>query len=124
MQMVSHRFARPSNKRSRFRPHPAFYTLFSIAIFVSPGFADIFRWDNNQLIPGTEGIVPGPGIRLAEFQLQYANLSSANLFDSTLNNSHLSFALFSDSDLSFTQGIDADLTNTDFTTATSSLRQL
>src|SRR5687767_7641393 len=24
--------------------------------------ADIFRWDNGQLIPGTEGIMPGPGV--------------------------------------------------------------
>jgi hypothetical protein len=26
--------------------------------------ADIFRWDNGQLIPGTEGITPGPGVDL------------------------------------------------------------
>ena len=27
--------------------------------------ADIFRWDNGQLIPGTEGITPGPGVDLS-----------------------------------------------------------
>ena len=27
--------------------------------------ADIFRWDNGQLIPGTEGITPGPGVNLS-----------------------------------------------------------
>ena len=26
--------------------------------------ADIYRWDNGQVIPGTEGITPGPGVQL------------------------------------------------------------
>ncbi len=26
--------------------------------------ADIFRWDNGAMIPGTEGIAPGPGVQL------------------------------------------------------------
>ena len=25
--------------------------------------ADIYRWDNGQVIPGTEGIEPGPGVQ-------------------------------------------------------------
>ena len=26
--------------------------------------ADIYRWDTGEVIPGTEGIEPGPGVRL------------------------------------------------------------
>ncbi len=35
--------------------------LFALAVRFQ---ADIFRWDNGQLIPGTEGIMPGPGVQL------------------------------------------------------------
>ena len=37
--------------------------------------ADIFRWDNGQLIPGTEGITPGPGVQLDHHELAYAALT-------------------------------------------------
>ena len=37
--------------------------------------ADIYRWDNGQVIPGTEGITPGPGIQLVEMELEYAYLA-------------------------------------------------
>ena len=36
--------------------------------------ADVFRWDNGQVIPGTEGITPGPGVQLNDRQLEYADL--------------------------------------------------
>ena len=32
--------------------------------------ADIYRWDNGQVIPGTEGIEPGPGVQLDHRQLE------------------------------------------------------
>ena len=28
---------------------------------ISSAHADIYRWDNGEVIPGTEGIEPGPG---------------------------------------------------------------
>jgi hypothetical protein len=37
--------------------------------------ADIVRWDNGQVIPGTEGITPGPGILLNSLDLRFANLA-------------------------------------------------
>ena len=33
-----------------------------VAALVSPTRADIFRWDNGQVIPGTEGITPAEGL--------------------------------------------------------------
>ena len=36
--------------------------------------ADIYRWDNGQLIPGTEGITPGSGVQLDHMELEYAGL--------------------------------------------------
>src|SRR5262245_53333356 len=77
--------------------------------------ADIFRWDNGQLIPGTGGITPGPGVqldhrqlrfaRLAELDLAGANLASSNLtraslYRSTLTNANLSGAILVDANLS------------------------
>ena len=32
------------------------------AYTLQPAYADIYRWDTNQLIPGTQGITPAPGI--------------------------------------------------------------
>ena len=40
--------------------------------------ADIFRWDNGQLIPGTEGITPGPGVDLSEWSSPERNLGFAD----------------------------------------------
>jgi uncharacterized protein YjbI with pentapeptide repeats len=59
--------------------------------------ADIFRWDNGALIPGTEGIIPGPGVQLNDRDLEYANLSQlpgVNLTGSQFSSSNLSSALF------------------------------
>ena len=54
--------------------------------------ADIFRWDNGQLIPGTEGITPGPGVQLDHHELAYAALSSLDLTGSRFDFSNLSYA--------------------------------
>jgi Leucine-rich repeat (LRR) protein len=34
----------------------------TLVLIATSARADIFRWDNRQPIPGTEGIIPGPGI--------------------------------------------------------------
>ena len=75
-------------------------TLFLIAtLFLSiSAHADIFRWDNNQLVPGTAGITPGPGINLSNWNtlshnLEFANLGF-NLTGASFANTDLSFALF------------------------------
>ena len=60
--------------------------------------ADILRWDNNQLVAGTAGITPGPGIDLSGWNstghnLEYANFAY-NLTGASFANSDLSYALF------------------------------
>ena len=64
--------------------------------------ADIYRWDNGRVIPGTEGITPGPGVQLDQRNLGYAdlsneNLTGANFFLSSLANADLSGANLTDS---------------------------
>ena len=41
--------------------------------------ADILRWDNWQVIPGTEGIEPSPGLQLEQWNTQERNLRYAQL---------------------------------------------
>ncbi len=54
-------------------------TLAFVVSIAALGRADIHRWDNGQLIPGTEGITPGPGVRLDHRDLQFSQLSTLNL---------------------------------------------
>ena len=75
--------------------------------------ADIYRWDTGAVVPGTEGITPGPGVQLDHIELEYArlggwnpgeamdltganfeasNLTIANLSSSTLTNANLAGA--------------------------------
>ena len=41
--------------------------------------ADIYRWDTGEVIPGTEGIEPGPGVQLDHMDLEYASLWEEDL---------------------------------------------
>ena len=77
------------------RPTTAAFTfLFVASVVYTPSVADIFRWDNNQLIPGTEGIDPGPGINLSERDLAFANLR-----DQDLTSANLEWAVLTNADL-------------------------
>ena len=66
--------------------------LWLIAGWASTADADIYRWDDQQLIPGTEGIEAGPGVRLDHLNLAYAQLVGFPVLD-------LSGASFEGSDL-------------------------
>jgi uncharacterized protein YjbI with pentapeptide repeats len=61
---------------------------------------DVFRWDNGEVIPGTEGIAPGPGVQLQNRQLEWADLISIDLTGANFNSSNLSYARFWSSTLS------------------------
>src|SRR5438132_1473554 len=100
--------------RSRFVSRSILLSLFLVAFFLRPVRADIFRWDNSQLVPGTTGTNLIPGVDLSNWntgghQLEYANfaanLSYANFYGSDLNN-----ALF--------PSATATLTGANFTNAT------
>jgi uncharacterized protein YjbI with pentapeptide repeats len=101
--------------------------LFAVGVYSPAAHADIFRWDNEQLIPGTEGVTPGPDVQLPDRNLEFArlaelnltganfrlcNLTSAHLFSSTLTNANLSGANLASAEL-----WDATLTNASLTGA-------
>jgi uncharacterized protein YjbI with pentapeptide repeats len=71
----------------------------------SANHADIYRWDTGAVIPGTEGIEPGPGVQLddwntTEHNLRYADFSGGlNLRDAKFNSSWLNEADFSGANL-------------------------
>ncbi len=83
-----------------------------IVILVSPSArADIYRWDNGQVIPGTEGIEPGPGVQLDHRELEYAGLHGIDLTEANFSHSNLRNAQLSSSTLSNANLTDANLTN-------------
>jgi hypothetical protein len=43
----------------------AWALLHAVAFHAATARADIYRWDTNQLIPGTQGIPPGPRVNLS-----------------------------------------------------------
>jgi uncharacterized protein YjbI with pentapeptide repeats len=66
--------------------------------------AGIFRWDNGELIPGTEGITPGRRIDLSSWNtgshsLRFADFSRQRLWEAKFNLSWLDRARFSDANL-------------------------
>ena len=93
--------------------------------------ADMFRWDNGELIPGTEGLIVSPGVQLSDRELEYADFNNLNLSGAAFQDSNLRHALFGyafhfpdgsslndvsfeKSDLTAAQLGNARLTNADF----------
>ncbi|MEX2141784.1 MAG: pentapeptide repeat-containing protein [Pirellulales bacterium] len=94
--------------------------------------ADIFRWDNGQVIPGTEGIAPGPGVDLnshsgewssPQRNLRFANfsggldLTQASFWRSWLDNSRFNGANLTNASLSQASLTNANLSGTNLTDA-------
>ena len=69
--------------------------------------ADIYRWDTGEVIPGTEGITPGPGVQLDNRQLEYAKLGGWNPGEAI----DLTGAIFEESNLTNAQLNVSTLTN-------------
>jgi uncharacterized protein YjbI with pentapeptide repeats len=98
--------------------------LFLAALALVPAIAlgDIFRWDNGEVIPGTEGITPGPFVNLnygayETRQLRYADLAGYNLRGATFQESVLDFADFNSANLTAADFYFATLANANFTNA-------
>src|SRR5687767_7245342 len=81
--------------------------LFAFALHGALSRADIFRFDTGEVIPGTEGIVPGPGIDLDNWNLTFADLSGRDLTAAGFSMANLAGANFGN----------ATLANADFTRA-------
>jgi uncharacterized protein YjbI with pentapeptide repeats len=90
----------------------------TLSIVSSTTNADIFRWDNGQLIPGTKGITLGPGVHLSNRQLEYARLSDIDLTGANFQYSDLTGADFQYSDLTKASLWDSNLTDANLSAAT------
>ncbi len=85
----------------------------------APATADVFRRDNGALIPGTEGITPGPGVQLDHRELEYGDLSQRDLTGANFESSNLAYAGFFSSTLTNANLSGTVVTGTDFWEATS-----
>ncbi len=101
---------------------------FAALLVAPPARADIFRWDNQELIPGTEGITPGPGMQFLgwnseDHNLRYADfsggldLNSSWFYSSRLDNARFTAANLTGARLEETTLTDADLSGTNLTGA-------
>ena len=112
---------------SRFFRDGAVEKLFAVACAItlfhdSPALAQIYRRDNGELIPGTQGITPGPGVRLDYLDLECADLSGCDLsgasfVGSSLKRASLSKANLARSDLAGACVDSANLINADLSGA-------
>ena len=80
--------------------------------------ADVRRWDTGEVIPGTEGITPGPGVQLDHRQLEYAQLQQLNLTSSNFGFSNLANAVLGWSTLTDASLTRANLTNANLLSST------
>jgi uncharacterized protein YjbI with pentapeptide repeats len=88
--------------------------LLTVALHCSASRADIYRWDNGQPIPDTEGITPGPGVQLNNRDFEFAELSQTNLADANFNFANLSNARLSGANLTGATFFVSRLTNAEF----------
>lgn len=66
----------------------------------APAVGQIYRWDNGELIPGTEEISPGPGLRISSFDLYAADFSGGlDLSRSSFTQCNLRMARFNNANL-------------------------
>jgi len=55
------------------------FVVFICALSATIARSDVVRKDTGAVIPGTEGITPGPGVDLSVLDLSFAALNSRNL---------------------------------------------
>ena len=90
-----------------------------IAILAAPSAdADIYRWDNGEVIPGTEGIEPGPGVDLSHMDLRSARLNGKDLTGANLEGANLANASLLGSNLTDANLIGTNLTSVNLYNAT------
>ena len=83
---------------------------------------DIFNWQTGEVIPGTEGITPAPGVDLSyrnteALNLWYADLENANLENASFRESWLDNAKFTQANLVDAFLFEARLGGADFSGA-------
>ena len=116
MQFVPQVAAAATLRNSAIRWTVAGVLLAVLAAQANPSCAQIFTSNTGQLIPGTQGITPGPGVDLSGWntpghQLENAALGSIDLTGATFYASDLTGALLRSSTLTNANFSGANLTN-------------
>jgi uncharacterized protein YjbI with pentapeptide repeats len=97
-----------------------------VMALATSGQAQIYRWDTGELIPGTEGIEPGPGMQLTHWNretrnLRYAefsgDLSGASLFQNWFEHARFNGANLANVQMAGSRLMDADLSESNLADA-------
>jgi uncharacterized protein YjbI with pentapeptide repeats len=83
-------------------------------VCVLPAYADVFRWDDGQLIPGTEGVEPGPRVKLDHRDLAFADLAGRDLTLADFSMSNLAHATLREATVAIADLSGAVITQVDF----------
>ncbi|MEX2139819.1 MAG: pentapeptide repeat-containing protein [Pirellulales bacterium] len=89
-----------------------------IASFPGSAIAAIFRWDDGELIPGTEAITVGPGMIVDGLELHFADLAGATLTGASFLGTDLTDALLDGSRLTNAGFSNAEVTGASFLATT------
>jgi uncharacterized protein YjbI with pentapeptide repeats len=89
-----------------------------IVCLPSAATAAIFRWDNGEVIPGTEGITVGPGMIVDGLELSFADLAGASLVGASFEGTNLSDARLHSSNLTNAEFTDAEISGASFRATT------
>src|SRR5262245_50693022 len=100
--------------------HKYFAAAFAVVLALAAlnASADIYRWDNGQVIPGTESIFPTPGLWIGSTPAcEYANLALLDLSYSTFDETNLAYTTFAGSNLQYAQFNGPNLASANFVNA-------
>ncbi|MFO0900712.1 MAG: pentapeptide repeat-containing protein [Pirellulales bacterium] len=94
----------------------------ALVLGTAVGHADIFRWDDGTVVPGTKGLTLSPGVSLSgrnseDRNLRFANFSGLDLHGAHFDGSWLHNAHFVGTDLTKASFDSAVLLDADFTDA-------
>jgi uncharacterized protein YjbI with pentapeptide repeats len=88
--------------------------IFVAAFHSATARAAIYRWDNGQVIPGTEAVVLGPGVSLSGRELEFAALGRFDLTGAYFRSTNLRHAAFVNTILTNADLTDANVTGAIF----------
>lgn len=88
-----------------------------LLLLAMPASADIYRWDNGEVIPGTEGVDIVPGTRVWNLDLHFADLTNRDMSQIKFDYVHMAYAKLNGSDLTGTEFRNLSMPGVDFTGA-------
>ena len=99
----------------------AFAVVATCLVISAASHGDVKNWQTGQTIPGTEDIVPGPGVNLGGWRvgknLNFADLKNLDLHGAYFYGSWLNYATFENSDLTGANFYTSQFTGANFSGA-------